>query len=65
MPGSLAQLDACPTEDQEVAGSTPAKSATFFRGDWSQNIFYSHSHPSDDSRRAAVSFWQKNVHNTC
>ena len=39
MPGSVAQLDACPTEDQEVAGSTPAKSATFFHGDCSQNIF--------------------------
>ena len=30
---SVAQLDAHPTDDQEVAGSTPAGSATFFRGD--------------------------------
>ena len=30
---SVAQLDARPTGDQEVAGSTPAGSATFFRGD--------------------------------
>ena len=30
---SVAQLDARPTDDQEVAGSTPAGSATFFRGD--------------------------------
>ena len=39
-------------------------SATFFRGDWSWNIFYGHSLPSADSRRAVVSFWRKNVHNT-
>ena len=42
----------------------PAGSATFFRGDWSWNIFYGHSLPSADSRRAVVSFWRKNVHNT-
>ena len=42
----------------------PPRSATFFRGDWSLNIFYGHSLPSADSRRAVVSFWRKNVHNT-
>ena len=42
----------------------PLRSATFFRGDWSWNIFYGHSLPSPDSRRAVVSFWRKNVHNT-
>ena len=42
----------------------PSRSATFFRGDWSWNIFYGHSLPSADSRRAVVSFWRKNVHNT-
>ena len=42
----------------------PPRSATFFRGDWSWNIFYGHSPPSADSRRAVVSFWRKNVHNT-
>ena len=42
----------------------PPKSATFLRGDWSWNIFYGHSLPSADSRRAVVSFWRKNVHNT-
>ena len=26
--------------------------------------FYGHSLPSADSRRAVVSFWRKNVHNT-
>ena len=30
-PASLAQLEARPTGDQEVAGLTSAKSATFFR----------------------------------
>ena len=43
---------------------TPLICATFFRGGWSWNIFYGYSLPSADSRRAVVSFWQKNVHNT-
>ena len=42
----------------------PPRTATFFRGHWSWNIFYGHSLPSADSRRAVVSFWRKNVHNT-
>ena len=33
MPASVAQLDARPAGDQEVAGSTPAGTAKFFRGD--------------------------------
>ena len=53
----MAQLDEQSTGDQEVAGSTPAGSATFFHGDWSWNILYCHSLPSADSRRAVVSFW--------
>ena len=32
-PASVAQMDARPTGDHEVAGSIPARSATFFRGD--------------------------------
>ena len=39
----------------------PPRSATFFHGDWSWNIFYGHSLPSADSRRAVVSFWRKNA----
>ena len=42
----------------------PPRSATFFCGDWSENIFNGYSLPSADSRRAVVSFWRKNVHNT-
>ena len=59
-----------PTGDQEVAETRRSRvqpqprSATFLRGDWSWNIFYGHSLPSADSRRAVVSFWRKNVHNT-
>ena len=33
LPASVAQLDARPTGDQEVAGSTPAGSAKLFLGD--------------------------------
>ena len=62
MPASLAQLDAHLTDDQEVAGSTPARS-TFFRGDLIMNYFL-YSLSSADSRRAVVSFWRKNAHNT-
>ena len=40
----------------------PHQVQQFFRRDWSWNIFYGHSLPSADSRRASVSFWQKNVH---
>ena len=40
---------------------SPLDPATSFRGDWSWNIFYGHSLPSADSRKAVVSFWWKNV----
>ena len=50
---------------EAVAGSTPAGYATVFRGDLIiKYFFYSHSLSSADSRRAVVSFWQKNEHNT-
>ena len=64
-PASVAQLNARSTGEQEVAGSTAAWSVTFFCGDWSWNIFYGHSLPYADSRRVVVSFWRKNVNNTC
>ena len=50
----MAQLDARPTGDQEVVGSTPAEVGNILS--WRLiNIFYSHSLPSADSRRAVVS----------
>ena len=42
--------------------SLPMIQWSFFRVD--HEIFYGHSLPSADSRRAVVSFWRKNVHNT-
>ena len=53
-----------PTGDRRLRVQPPPRSATFFCGDWSWNIFYGHSLPSADSRRAVVSFWRKNVYNT-
>ena len=63
VPSLVAQLDARPTEDQEVAGLTPAGSAKFFRGDLMVKYFL-WSFPSADSRRAVVSFLRKNMPNT-
>ena len=59
---SVAQSDARPTGDREFTGSSPPGPATLIRGDWSWDIFYGHSLPSTDSRRAVVSFWRKNVY---
>ena len=62
-PTSVAQLDAL-SDWRPWGRGFNTRSATFFCGDWSGNIFYGHSLPSADSRRAVVSFWRKNVHNT-
>ena len=35
----VAQLDVHPTSDQKIAGSTPARWATFFRGDLIMKYF--------------------------
>ena len=43
-------------ETRRLPVQPPPRSSTFFRGDWSWNIFYDHSLPSADSRRAVVSF---------
>ena len=48
-----------PTGDQEVASSTPAEVGNIL----SWRLIMKYSLPSADSRRAVVSFWQKNVHN--
>ena len=65
-PASLSGSVGCAVrlETRRSGVQPPPRSATFFRGDWSWNIFYGHSLPSADSRRAVVSFWRKNVHNT-
>ena len=39
LPASVAQLDVLPTGDQEVAGSIPARLATFFRVDLIMKYF--------------------------
>ena len=65
MPASVAHLDA--PSDLRPGGrgfNLRRGRQHFIRGDWSWNIFYGHSPPSADSRKAIVSFWQKNVHNT-
>ena len=67
LPASVAHLDERPTGDQEIAGSTPAGLAKSFMEidhEIFSTYFLNHSLPSADSRRAVVSFWQKNVHNT-
>ena len=63
-PPSVTQLDAHQTGDQEAVGLTLAGSAAFFRAVLIMKCFYGHSLPSAESRRAVVSFWQKNVHKT-
>ena len=52
MPALVAQLDARPTDDQEVVGFDPIRVGNFL------------SIPSADSKRAVVGFWLKNVHNS-
>ena len=64
LPASVVQLDVRPTGEQEVAGLTrPGRQLSFVKI-LSWNIFYRHSLTSADSRRAFVSFWRKNEHNT-
>ena len=52
------------TGDQEVMISAPTEVGNIFSWRLIINIFCGHSLPSADSRRAVVSFWRKNVHNT-
>ena len=51
------------TGDQEVAGSTPAEVGNILSWRLIMKYFLRSFSPAD-SRRAVVSFWQKNVHNT-
>ena len=63
-PASVAQLAVRPTGDQLVAGSSPAGSAIFFCGDLIMKYFLQSYSPFAGSRRAIVSFWRKNEHDT-
>ena len=55
---SMAQSDASPAGDQEVAGSVLARSGNILsRRLIIKNIFYGQSFPSTDSRKTVVSFW--------
>ena len=51
MPTLVAQLNACLTGGQEVAGSTPARLATFFHGDLIMKYFLRSFSPFRYSRR--------------
>ena len=63
LPASVAQLDAPSDWRPGGRGFNPRRGRqhSFVEID---HIFYGHSLPSADSRRAVVSFWRKNVHNT-
>ena len=65
----VAELDACPTGDQEVAGSISVWYSNILSWRLIINYFLQSFSPflrapSTDSRRAAVIFWWKNVYNT-
>ena len=63
-PTMVAQLDARPTGDQEVAGSTPHHVGNILSWRLIMKYFLRSFYSSADLRRAVVSFWRKNVHNT-
>ena len=59
----MAQLDAHPTGDQEVAGSVPPdRQHSFVEID--HEIFSGVILSLPEVRRAVVIFWRKNMHNT-
>ena len=59
----MAQLDARPTGDQEFAGSTPVRSATFFCID--HEIFSTVILSLPLIQEGQLSIWGKNGCNTC
>ena len=67
LPASVAQLDARPTGDQEVAGSTPRRVGNILSWKFDHEIFSTVilSLPLiQEGQLAVVSFWRKNVHIT-
>ena len=64
-PASVAQLDAPSDWRPGGRGFNPSRGRQHSSVEIDhENIFYGHSPPSADSRRAVVSFWRKNVHNS-
>ena len=63
-PASVAQLDAPSDWRPGGRGFNPRRGRQHSFVEIDHEIFYIHSLPSADSRRAVVSFWRKNVHNT-
>ena len=63
-PASVAQLDA--PSDWRPRGHrfNPAEVGNILSWRLIMKYFYGYSLPSTNSRRAIVSFWRKNVHNT-
>ena len=59
----MAQLDARPTGDHEVAVSTPAEVDNILLWRLIMKYFLRSFSPAY-SRRAFVNFWRKNVHDT-
>ena len=67
MPASVAQLDAPSDWRPGGRGFNPHRGRQHSFVEIDHEIFsmqYGNSLPSADSRRAVVSFWRKNVHNT-
>ena len=57
----MAQMDARPTGDQEIAGSTPAEVGNILSWRLIMKYFYGHSLPLHWFKKGS---WRKNVHNT-
>ena len=64
LPASVAQLDARLTGDQEVASLTPAEVGNILSLRLIMKYFLWSFSPFRRFKRAVVSFWRKNVHNT-
>ena len=60
-PALVAQLDARPTGDQEVAGSTPTEVGNILSWRLIMKYFLRSFSPF---KKTVVSFWRKTVHNT-
>ena len=61
MAGRVARSEACPLGMQAASSSIPT-SGTFFHGDEHEKFLQPFTLFPADSRRAVVSYWQKNVH---